>query len=114
MNRGDIVWVELPRPATQGREQFGRRPAIIIQDETQFDNTPTVIVVPVTSQKAALRFPATVLISPTPNNGLQAESIALVYQIRAIDRKRVQQVMGTLEARSMADINFHLRKIIEL
>jgi len=114
LNRGDIVLVELPRSSTQGREQIGKRPAIIIQDEVRYPNTPTVIVIPVTSQKSALRFPATVLIQPTPNNGLQAESIALIFQVRAIDRKRVQQVLGTLEAQSLATISLHLRKITNL
>ena len=112
MKRGDIVWVELPQPSTQGREQFGRRPAVIIQDENQFKNTPTVVLIPLTSQKIALRFPATILITPTLQNGLQVESVALVHQVRAIDRKRVQQHIGTLEAQSLLNIESLLKKVV--
>lgn len=112
MKRGDIVWVDLPQPQTQGREQFGRRPAIVVQDDQQFKNTPTVVLVPITSQKDALRFPATLLIMPTAQNGLQVESVALIHQVRAIDRKRVRDVAGSLEAKSLVDVDAILRKVI--
>ena len=81
MSQGDIVWVELP--GGEGRAQAGRRPAVILQDGTL--NLPTVAVVPLSSQLAALRFPATVLLEPDAANGLRASSVALVFQVRAVD-----------------------------
>jgi mRNA interferase MazF len=114
VKRGDVVSVDLPRPTTGGREQFGRRPAVIFQDDSQFGKLPTVIVVPVTSQKSALRFPATFLVQPSSANGLQSESIILAFQLRAIDRYRVKQVIGTLEPQAMTDLNFHIRKLLHL
>lgn len=42
MRRGEVVRVELPRPAgTTGREQFGVRPAIIIQNDEVNANLST-------------------------------------------------------------------------
>ena len=114
MKRGDIVSVDLPRPTTGGREQFGRRPAIIFQDDSQFGKLPTIIVVPVTAQKSALRFPATFLIQPSTANGLKEESVVLAFQLRAIDRSRIKQALGALETQAPADLNFHIRKLLRL
>lgn len=114
MKRGDVVSVDLPRPSTDGREQFGRRPAIVFQDETQFSKLPTVIVVPVTSQKSALRFPSSFLIQPSSANGLEYESVVLTFQMRAIDRARIKQVLGVLEPQALTDLNFHVRKLLHL
>jgi len=41
MKQGDIHWVELPPPA--GREQAGRRPAIIMQSEQFTNRLPTEV-----------------------------------------------------------------------
>lgn len=44
MSRGDIHWVDLP--AANGREQRGRRPAVVLQDDTYGGDLPVVLVVP--------------------------------------------------------------------
>ena len=47
MTPGEIHWVDLP-PA-DGREQSGRRPAIILLDDAYAGRLPVVLVVPITS-----------------------------------------------------------------
>ena len=94
MKVGDICWVELP-PA-DGHEQTGRRPVVIVQDEEYAGHLPVVLVIPLTTARASLRFPGTLLIQPTPQNGLREPSVALVFQMRAIDRGRLREQMGTL------------------
>jgi hypothetical protein len=44
VNVGDIHWVELP--ASTGREQHGRRPGIVIQEDSYSAGLPVVLVVP--------------------------------------------------------------------
>ena len=83
MRQGDIVWVELP--SGEGRAQSGRRPAVVLQDESLA--LSTTVLVPLTTQLAALRFPATVLLEPDGRNGLRAPSVALVFQVRAVDQQ---------------------------
>ena len=63
MTVGDIHWVQLPAP--NGREQGGRRPAVILQDDHYA-------------------------------GGLPQASVALVFQLRAIDRHRVQERIGSV------------------
>lgn len=109
MNVGDIRWVELPD--VNGREQSGRRPAIILQDEKFSASLPTTIVVPLSSAIAALRFPGTALIKATIGSGLRSDSVALVFQIRAIDRSRVKETMGAVSTSELAEIRAELCKL---
>ena len=94
MSVGDIHWVDLP--AANGREQRGRRPAVILQDDDYAGDLPVVLVVPLTTARAAMRFAGTTLIPPTAENGLRQASVALVFQLRAIDRRRIQERIGTV------------------
>ena len=96
MSVGDIHWVDLP--AANGREQRGRRPAVVLQDDDYGGNLPVVLVVPLTTARAAMRFAGTTLIRPTVENGLRQASVALVFQLRAIDRGRIQERIGAVSA----------------
>ena len=96
MSVGDIHWVELP--AVNGREQRGRRPAVVLQDDDYGGNLPVVLVVPLTTARAAMRFAGTTLIRPTAENGLRQASVALMFQLRAIDRGRIQERIETVSA----------------
>jgi len=93
---GDIHWVDLP--AANGREQRGRRPAVVLQDDDYGGDLPVVLVVPLTTARAAMRFSGTTLIRPTAANGLWQASVALVFQLRAIDRRRMQERIGAVSA----------------
>jgi mRNA interferase MazF len=86
---GDIPWVDLP--AADGREQRGRRPAVVLQDDDYGGDLPVVLVVLLTTARAAMRFSGTTLIRPTAENGLRQALVALVFQLRAIDRHRIQE-----------------------
>jgi mRNA interferase MazF len=92
MKIGDIHWVELPNVG--GREQSGRRPSIIMQDDGFAANLPTTIVIPLSSAIAALRFPGTAQVKANDDSGLRTDSVALVFQIRAIDRGRIKESIG--------------------
>jgi mRNA-degrading endonuclease toxin of MazEF toxin-antitoxin module len=91
MNVGDIHWVEFP--ARGGRAQSGRRPAIVAQ---KVSTLPTVLLIPFTTQQDALRFPGTVLIEPDGGNNLRQPSVALVFQLTAVDRNFVKNKLGTI------------------
>jgi mRNA interferase MazF len=93
MKLGDIYLVALPQIG--GREQMGKRPAIILQEE-EF-KLPTVLIVPLTTKIRALDFAGTVLIQPDDKNHLDKESVALAFQLRAIDRKRLSKKIGQLK-----------------
>ncbi len=82
MARGDVLLVTLP--PSDRREQSGRRPAVAVQ--TDQAGEPMLMVAPVTSSLAALRFSFTVRVEPSPEKGLTSSSIDMVVQMRAIDK----------------------------
>ena len=98
MNRGDIVRVDLPPPqGVQGHEQIGERPAMIVQCDAAIQNLSTVLVIPFTRNRDALRFFGSVAVPATQANGLQCDSVALIYQLRVIDKNRIRRVDGQIE-----------------
>ena len=116
MDRGDVVRVQLPRPAgPSGREQFGTRPAVVVQDEKKSHaSLSTVVVVPLTSQLYAARFPGSFVVAPSARNGLRTDSVVLTHQVRAIDRRRIEAVIGKLEDGDMTTLDAELRSLLRL
>ncbi|MBU6239428.1 MAG: type II toxin-antitoxin system PemK/MazF family toxin [Planctomycetes bacterium] len=109
MKTGDIHWVELPHAG--GREQSGRRPAVIMQEDEYAFSLPTTIVIPLSSAIAALRFPGTSQVKATTMSGLRADSVALAFQIRAIDRHRIKEHIGIVSPAELVEIREELRKL---
>ena len=99
MTVGELRWVELP--ARGGHAQAGRRPAIVVQ---QTATLPTVLLIPLTSQQDALRFTATVLVEPDKHNGLRQPSIALIFQLTAVDKKFIGDRIGQVSAVVLKEI----------
>jgi len=109
MNAGDVVWVDFPPRA--GRAQAGRRPAIIAQTAVASDRLPTVLLVPLTTQQDALRFPGTALVEPDGSNGLRHASVALVFQMTAVDRRFLGSRLGAVSHTTMENIWTALHEI---
>lgn len=102
MNPGDIFWVNLP--PSPGHEQVGRRPAIVLQDDNFAPDLPLVIVVPLTSAPNATRFSGTLSIQPDRANQLSRPSVALVFQIRAVDRRIISDRIGSIDPSQLVEI----------
>ena len=109
MTVGDLHWVQLP--TANGHEQGGRRPAVILQDDHYAGGLPVVLVVPLTTARATMRFAGTVLIQPTAENGLPQVSVALVFQLRAFDRRRVQERIGSIGETVLREVLAELDKL---
>jgi mRNA-degrading endonuclease toxin of MazEF toxin-antitoxin module len=86
---GEIYLVDLL--VRGGHAQVGRRPAIILQSETSL---PTTLLIPLTTQLDALRFAGTVLVETDSENGLHQHSVALVFQLTAIDNRFISTKVG--------------------
>jgi mRNA interferase MazF len=113
IQRNDVLFVELPPPlGGVGREQTGRRPAIAVQDELA--DLPTVLVLPLTSQLEALRFPFTLPIEPSVANGLSMRSVVLLFQMQVIDKRRVVRVIGKLEPERTNQLDVMMRGMLKL
>lgn len=113
MRRGDVVRVDLPAPkGPPGREQIGPRPAAIVQTNETHANQSTVLIVPLTSQLKALKFSGTFAIDPTKENGLTTRSVVLTQQLRAIDKSRVIESIGSLSEDDLRLVETEIRKLL--
>lgn len=109
LQKGDVLIVDLA--VSVGHEQRGVRPAIAVSA----GRLPgVVVVVPLTTNKEALRFPHTLALSPESKNGLTEDSVALVFQVRALDKGRVMKIIGKLDAQTRAKIDAALKKVLRL
>jgi mRNA interferase MazF len=110
VKKGDVWRVHLP--TVPGHTQAGVRPAVILQEDTATALLPTVIIVPFTGTIGAMRFPGTLLVQPDGQNGLTKPSVALVFQLTAIDRNDCQQPLGVLDTASLDLIFAELDKLM--
>ena len=105
VNRGDIYYASLS--PSQGSEQGGNRPVIIIQNNLGNKHSPTTIVVPLTSRIGKKTLPTHIVIEN--GCGLVCESIALCEQIRTIDKSRLTTRLGAVSETTMTEIDKALK-----
>jgi mRNA-degrading endonuclease toxin of MazEF toxin-antitoxin module len=105
---GTVVQVDLGT-VPYGHEQAGLRPAVLLSVQNNI-----ALVVPLTSNTTALRFAATFPILHDKANGLTETSVALAFQLRAIDTKRVVKRMGVLHLKDIRSLNKIIRTITQI
>jgi len=107
MKRGEIWLVDLTD--ARGHEQGGERPAL-----TMGQANGLVAVVPFTTNLRTIRFSHTVSVPPAPYNGLDRESVALVFQIVALDRERFIHRIGNLDEQELQVIAALVKDLLNL
>jgi mRNA interferase MazF len=72
-----------------------------------------LIIAPVTSNLKALRFAFSVKVEPSPENGLTSASVVMLFQLRAIDKERILQKIGSMSASDMARIDAEIWRMLK-
>lgn len=108
-SQGEIWLIDLSD--SRGHEQKGQRPAILWRD---LDHIKMAIIIPCTTNQKANRFPHTCLLIPTLENGLSEDSVAMVFQIKSVDKKRLIKKLGKLDANDVQNIAHILRDMLRL
>ena len=88
--RGDVVWAELD--PTQGHEQSGRRPVLVLSQNVFNERSGTVIACALTSQEPRAGFPLTLELDKTK---LPKRSWVKISQIRTLSVKRLGKKIGS-------------------
>ena len=97
---GDLVWLDFTPQA--GREQAGRRPAVVLSPRAYNEKTSLAIVCPVTSQAKGYPFEVGV---PA---GSRITGVILADHLKSLDwRQRRAQKIGKIP-------RSHLQKVLEL
>src|SRR5436309_11029711 len=103
--RGDIWSISLD--PTQGREQAGTRPALVVSVD-KFNHGPAdlIVVLPITSKdkKQAIH----VAVKP-PEGGLSMLSFVKCEDSRSVAKQRLKQFYGTVSAQTMAEVEKRIR-----
>ena len=104
--RGDILWADLD--PTQGHEQSGRRPVLVLSQDVFNERSGTVIACALTSQEPRAGFPLTLELS-VPK--LQKRSWVKISQIRTLSVKRLGKKLGRASVEQLDQVIEGLNEI---
>ena len=119
MRRGEIYFVTLD--PVIGREQAGRRPVLIVSDDS-INCRPLVVTVVVGSSgdRWPADYPTNVRV-PAIESGLPKETVFLCFQLRSLDHSRfldatgkVASPAGELSKDRMAEIDRAIKRALSL
>lgn len=71
-------------------------------------------MIPLTTNLDRTRFPFTELIAANPTSGLKHQSVALVFQIRAVSVSRIRNLIGCIATEEMERIDGQVSGLLSL
>ena len=86
----------------RGCEQLGRRPVIEMQNDRGNVVSPVTTVIPLTSRKK--HYVPTHIRIPASITGAGIDSIAMIEQMRVVDKTRLEKMLGQIEDDSVMDM----------
>src|SRR5919198_4862895 len=92
MKRGEVYDARLD--PTEGSEQAGIRPVVIVSREAINAASPVILVVPCTTYRAGRRLHPSQVLLHAPDGGLDVDSVALGEQVRALATSRLGRRRG--------------------
>lgn len=110
LRRGLVVWAELD--PVRGREQSGRRPALVIASDLYLEQADTLaIIVPCTTRDRG--WPNHVRLTGQELK-LPSETYAMTEQPRTITRERLHDIAGMIDVEVMREVDVWLRDFMAL
>ena len=106
LKRGDVVRVRLD--PTEGSEQAGERPALVLSPDIINRHSPIVLIAPITSKKTERTYPFEALIE-SGEGGLPMRSKALLMQTRNLDKSRLLGYYGRLGDETLLQVDQALK-----
>ncbi len=95
--RGDAISIDLYPQA--GREQAGRRPALVLSPRAYYDKVGLVIICPITRQAKGYPFEVDI------PRGLQVDGVILSDHVKSLDwRTRNAQIICQLPEETVEDV----------
>ena len=87
----------------RGSEQAGSRPIVVFQNPSLSRFTSTALCIPLTTNMKRLGLPGTCAIQ-RGEGGLPQDSVALAFQMRALDASRLAKRIGRVSAGTIRDL----------
>lgn len=103
VRRGDLVVVDLD--PTNGSEQRGRRPCLVVQNNVGNENAPTTIVVPCTTSLSERLYPFEVRLDAA-ECALREDSVVNCSQLRTVSiDHRISENLGSVPVERMEEVD---------
>lgn len=112
MKRGDVFDARLN--PTEGSEQAGVRPVIVVSRDAINEHSSVIVVVPVTSAQNIKRTYPNNLFIREGVGGLAADSVVLGGQVRTIAKTRLLRQRGSLSPAIMEQVDRILKITLDL
>ena len=107
---GDIFYANLN--PTIGSEQDGIRPVLVVQNNKGNKFSPTIVIVPITSSLTNNDLPIHVVLENT--KGLEKKSIALIEQIRTLDKRRLIKKITNISSIDLEKVKEAIKKNLNI
>lgn len=108
--RGDIVQARFD--PTEGSEQSGVRPAIVLSPERYNRRSSLVVLAPLTTQNPDRIYPYEALIPA--GDGMPRLSKALLAQLRGMSKSRILSFYGHVSDQTMSEVDEALQLAVGL
>jgi mRNA interferase MazF len=105
--RGEIRWADLN--PVRGHEQGGKRPVVIISQDTFNERSGTVIAMAITSQPQRAGFPLTLELM---SSKLPKRSWVKISQLRTLSVERIGEVVDSASPEQMEQLIEGLNEIV--
>jgi len=89
------------------------RPGVIVQADELGDATTSILICPMSSDLSEFRRTRPI-VEPSRDNGLRVRSQIMTDKINALRRDRVRQVIGTLDAATLEQLDTSLLVVLGL
>ena len=111
IQQGDIYWVDLGEPI--GSAPGFRHPHVVVQNDVfNGSRIHTVVVCALTSNLHRAEAPGNVLLTPGEAN-LSKQSVVNVSQIFTVDKRQLEEKIGSLSAPRVREILDGIRLVLE-
>ncbi len=112
IRKGSVYWIEFS--PGKGSEPMGRRPGLVLQNNVLNDSKlNTVIVLAVTSTMKYGELTGNVVLRKGEAN-LTNKCVVNVTQIKSVDKRSVQEKIGTLSDKRMTEVYEGMKLIMSI
>ena len=128
IHQGEMFWVDIPQRQTEGAEQFGRRPFVVMSRLNINRRLKTVVVVPLTTFSDQTISPEFLASQPPyrvviPLKEMTKDiactsnlspSVAKTDQVRVVDKARLVQKIGKLSQTATISVGLGLAYLFDI
>jgi len=112
IRKGSIYWVDFS--PGKGSEPMGRRPGLVIQNNAINDSKiNTVVMLAITSTLKYGDLPGNVILRKGEAN-MPKRCVINVSQVKSVDKKSIEEKIGTLTAGKMEKVEDGLRLLFDI